>query len=75
MPPLYLELFHSRLKAFCLQPRNYQLMKHLKVGFETHKLDSLLLSSKYMANYMYTKTCSFLHPHFTVTMKVVASLF
>ena len=37
------------------------------------KISSLLLSSRCMANYM--KTCSFLHAHFTETMKIVESLF
>ena len=36
-------------------------------------IDNLLLSSRCMTNYM--KICSFLHPHFTETMKVVANLF
>ena len=51
----------------------YTPMKHLKIGCQKHKIDSLLLSSRYMKNYM--KTCLVLHPLFTETMKVVANLF
>ena len=48
-------------------------MKHLKIGCQKHAIDNLLLSSRYITNYM--KTCPFLHPHFTEPMKVVANLF
>ena len=48
-------------------------MKHLKISCQKHKIDSLLLSSKCMTNYM--KTCSFLHVHFFELMKVVENLF
>ena len=48
-------------------------MKHLKISFQRHKIGSLLLSSRYMTNYM--KTCSFLHADFTESMEVVENLF
>ena len=48
-------------------------MKHLKISCPKHKIGSLLLSSRYMTNYM--KTCSFLHAGFTETMKVFENLF
>ena len=41
---------------------------HLKISSQKHKIDSLLLSSRCITNYM--KSCSFLHAHFTL-MKVV----
>ena len=47
----------------------YTPMKHLKISCQKHKMYSLLLSSRYMTNYM--KTNSFLHAHFTETMKIV----
>ena len=48
-------------------------MKHFKICCQMHIIDILLLPFWYMTNYM--KTFSFLHPHFTETMKVVANLF
>ena len=48
-------------------------MKQLKIGCQKHKIDSLLLSSRCMTNYM--KSCSFLHAHFFELMKVVENLF
>ena len=43
-------------------------MKHLKISCQKHKIDSLLLSSRCMTNYI--KSCSFLHVHFFDLMKV-----
>ena len=47
-------------------------MKHLKISCQKHKIDSLLLSSRCMTNYM--KSCSFLRAHFFELMKVVENL-
>ena len=51
----------------------YTPMKHLKISCQKHKIDSLLLPSRCMTNYM--KRCSFLHAHFFELMKVVENLF
>ena len=48
-------------------------MERLKNSCQKHKIGGLLLSAKCLTNYM--KTCSFLHAHFTDTMKVVENLF
>ena len=48
-------------------------MKHLKISCQKHKIDSLLLSSRYMTNNM--KSCSFLHAHFIEQIIVVKNLF
>ena len=48
-------------------------MKHLKISCQKRKIDSLLLSSRCMKNYM--KSCSFLHAHLFEYMKVVENLF
>ena len=45
----------------------YTPTKHLKKSFKR-----LLMSSRCMTNYM--KACSYLHAHFTETMKVVENL-
>ena len=55
------------------QPQSYLMeytsMKHFKISCQGHKIGSLLLYSRCMANY--TKTCSFLHADFTEHIKVV----
>ena len=43
-----------------------------RISCQKHKIGSLLLSSRYKTNYI--KTCSFLHAHFSGTMKVVKNL-
>ena len=48
-------------------------MKHPKISCQKHKIDSLLLSSRCMTNYM--KSRSFLHARFSDLMKVVDNLF
>ena len=48
-------------------------MKLLKISCQKHKIGSLLLSPRCITNYM--KTCSFLHAHFTESMKKVENLF
>ena len=50
-------------------------MQHLKISCQKHKIGCLLLSSRYKTNYMYMKTCLFLHAHFTETMKVLDIFF
>ena len=47
-------------------------IKHLKISCQKLKPGSLLLSSRCMPTYM--KTGSYLHAHFTETMKVVKTL-
>ena len=47
-------------------------MNHLKITYQKHKIDSLLLASRWMKNYM--KMCSFLYAHFFELMKVVENL-
>ena len=53
--------------------KQYASIKHLKISCQKHKIDSLLLSSRCMTNYI--KTCSILLAHFTETMKEVEILF
>ena len=48
-------------------------MKLLMISCQKHKIDSLLLSLRCITNYM--KTCSFLHAHFTESLKMVENLF
>ena len=48
-------------------------MKHLKISCQKHKIDSLLLSSRCLTNFV--KSCSFLHAHFFELTKVVKNLF
>ena len=43
------------------------------ISCQKHKIGCLLLSSRYITNYM--KTCSFLHAHLTETIKVVENWF
>ena len=43
------------------------------ISCQKHKIDSLLLSSSCMTNYM--KSCSFLHAHFFELIEVVENLF
>ena len=53
--------------------QQYTPMKHLKVSCQKYKMDSLLLSSRCVTNYM--KSCSFLHAHFFELLKVVEIFF
>ena len=58
-----------------LQPCNYQVSNMFQwnqMSCQKHKIGSLLLSSRYKTNYI--NTCSFLHAHFSGTMKVVENL-
>ena len=48
-------------------------MKHLVISCQKHKVGCLLLSFRYITNFL--KTCSFLHAHFTETIKVVENVF
>ena len=43
-----------------------------QISCQKYKIGSLLLSSRYKTNYI--KSCSFLHAHFSGTMKVVENL-
>ena len=43
-----------------------------QISCQKHKIGNLLLSSRYKTNYI--KTCSFLHVHFSGTMRVVEHL-
>ena len=47
-------------------------MKCLKISWQKHKIGSLVLSFRYKTNYI--KTCSYLHAHFSETMKAVENL-
>ena len=53
--------------------KQYIPTKRLKISCQKYKMGSLLLSFKCMTYCM--KPCSFLHAHFTETMKVDENLF
>ena len=42
--------------------KQYTPIKHLKISSQKHKIDSILMPSRCMTNYM--KSCSFLQAHF-----------
>ena len=50
-------------------------MKCLKISYQKHKIDSLLLSSRCMTNYIVHENVFILHANFTETMKAVKNLF
>ena len=62
----------GRLTTMQLPIKQYIPMKCIKISCQKHKIGSQVLSSRYRTNYI--KTCSFLHAHFSETMKIDENL-